>query len=121
MAVGDSFTPECRSAYVRRALAVSIVTYSGSKPRSMVAGALWQRSRQVDGRSSAFRKVFDLQRKPTKDAFRAASALQSTLYAVPLVLAACRCRCRVAIERCRRTLIFYRLPQQFDVARGTLP
>jgi hypothetical protein len=37
MAVGDSFTPECRSAYVRRALAVSIVTYSGSVDCSALA------------------------------------------------------------------------------------
>ena len=90
MAVGDNLTPECRSAYVRRALAVSIVTYRGSKPRSIVAGAPWRDSRQFDGRSSAFRKVVDLQRKPTKDALWAASVLQSTLYAVTLGLAACK-------------------------------
>lgn len=66
MAVGDNFTPECRSAYVRRALAVSIVTYRGSKPRSIVVEALRQRSRQVNGRSCGFRKGVDLAKEADK-------------------------------------------------------
>lgn len=123
MAVGDSLTPECRSAYVRRALAVSIVTYRGSKPRSIVAGAPWRDSRQFDGRSSAFRKVVDLQRKPTKDALWAASVLQSTSYAVTPGLAVCRCQCPVAIGRCRRAnggRQYYCISPAATVRRGEL-